>query len=114
MQFYYGHITAYEERGKAHKFTLHTLHQDPQKRQKVPFTLFDREIAFEANQCCVKGVPVVVACRIKTREYEGKVYVDLFAECIAVSVKDLHQAVKPPTIAKVPNVTPIDEDDIPF
>lgn len=121
MEFYYGHIVAYEERGKAHKFVLKTIHQDPAKSKKTQFVVFDHDVAFQANQASVSGCPVIAVVRIKEREYEGKIYIDLVAEAVAVSLKDLHKMIakpavsapqpKPPTLPKWE--TP-DDDDIPF
>jgi hypothetical protein len=124
MQFYYGHIVDYEERGKAHKFTLQTIHSDPAKSQKVQFTLFDRDVAFQANQASVAGTPVVAVCHVRSREYQGKIYTELAAECLAISLKDLNKT--PPNPAETATIADIkpkyaqpkwenaEDDDIPF
>jgi hypothetical protein len=124
MQFYYGHIVAYEERGKAHKFTLQTIHSDPARSQKVQFTLFDRDVAFQANQAATAGTPVVAVCHVRSREYQGKIYTELNAECLALNLKDLHKTPAKPAEAAVfaeikpkyvqPKWETNDDDDIPF
>lgn len=124
MQFYYGHIVGYEERGKAHKFTLQTIHSDPVRSQKVQFTLFDLDVAFQANQAAAAGTPVVAVCHVRSREYQGKIYTELAAECLAISLKDMHKApVKPVVSAVIAEIKPKyaqpkwetnEDDDIPF
>lgn len=122
MNVYYGIITAHENHGQVYKFTMRTVpswDRDKAKEKIIQFAVFDLDIATQ----CVRAIgktPLVAVLMPNFREYQGKVYCDMIAQFVALSLKDMPSrgtVDAPPAAPIKPNLpkweTP-DDDDIPF